>query len=286
MADRLRRHHRERPSSASPWVAPAATTTSTTRSRRQTTSRCRRSSPPATGPTRRRFASPASRRSTGCSPRPRFPRRYWTTLAAPSSRTDEAGFRLFHRKEPLDRQPAAPGRGGQASRDSESRNSRRPARRRPKTEHRYGAARRSVGRPWRRGSSSPDNPLVARVLVNRVWGWHFGRGIVAHAQRLRRSGRGPNPPRAARLAGRGPDRPWLETQTAAPADPARPAPTGWQAWPRGRVCETTRTIHFSGTSPATGSKGRRPGRDARLLRGAQPHAHSARRWSHRWARTS
>ena len=41
--------------------------------------------------------------------------------------------------------------------------------------------------PFRNGSgrlelaraiASPKNPLTARVIVNRVWGWHFGQGFV------------------------------------------------------------------------------------------------------------
>lgn len=30
-----------------------------------------------------------------------------------------------------------------------------------------------------RAIADPTNPLTARVMVNRVWGWHFGRGFVA-----------------------------------------------------------------------------------------------------------
>jgi hypothetical protein len=38
-----------------------------------------------------------------------------------------------------------------------------------------GSDRRAALAKW---LSSPDNPLTLRVIVNRVWGWHFGRGIV------------------------------------------------------------------------------------------------------------
>ena len=36
--------------------------------------------------------------------------------------------------------------------------------------------------------ASPENPLTARVIVNRVWMKHFGRGIVKYAQQLRPNG--------------------------------------------------------------------------------------------------
>src|SRR5262249_47665192 len=38
------------------------------------------------------------------------------------------------------------------------------------------SGRRSALANW---IASPDNPLTARVLVNRLWQHHFGRGIVA-----------------------------------------------------------------------------------------------------------
>jgi hypothetical protein len=40
----------------------------------------------------------------------------------------------------------------------------------------------------------PDNPLFARTIVNRVWFWHFGRGLVATPSDLGKNGGHPSHP--------------------------------------------------------------------------------------------
>ena len=42
--------------------------------------------------------------------------------------------------------------------------------------------------------SSPENPLAVRVMVNRVWQYHFGRGLAANASDLGRLGGLPSHP--------------------------------------------------------------------------------------------
>jgi hypothetical protein len=46
----------------------------------------------------------------------------------------------------------------------------------PKRDDFVSSGRRRALAEW---IASPDNPLTARVMVNRIWYWHFGRGIVA-----------------------------------------------------------------------------------------------------------
>jgi hypothetical protein len=42
--------------------------------------------------------------------------------------------------------------------------------------------------------ADPSNPLTARVMVNRIWGWHFGRAIVATPNDFGRMGMRPSHP--------------------------------------------------------------------------------------------
>ena len=42
--------------------------------------------------------------------------------------------------------------------------------------------------------ASPENPLTARVMVNRLWHWHFGRGIVATPSDFGQLSGGPSHP--------------------------------------------------------------------------------------------
>jgi hypothetical protein len=58
------------------------------------------------------------------------------------------------------------------------------------------AGRVSTGRrtAFARWVTSPDNPLFARVMVNRIWQHHFGVGIVATPDNLGQSGARPTHP--------------------------------------------------------------------------------------------
>ena len=150
--------------------------------RRGSSARC--STAPTRPPTSRRpivehrAASSTSRRATSCGKLQKRRRALahrvagaaaagrwsWTTRR---SRADAA------RLPP--RQPRQPGRRGAAAVPGG------PVRRRPRSRSQHGSGRLELAQ----AIADPDNPLTARVMVNRVWMHHFGERPGPHAQRLR-----------------------------------------------------------------------------------------------------
>lgn len=57
--------------------------------------------------------------------------------------------------------------------------------------HQASSGRRRALAEW---IASPENPLTARVIANRVWQWHFGRGLVASANNFGLQGDRPTHP--------------------------------------------------------------------------------------------
>jgi hypothetical protein len=90
---------------------------------------------------------------------------------------EKVGFHLFHRANPLAVHRL---HRGELARPAEVMAPAFPAALQPaKNPARFDAIpvekRRAALARW---LVAPDNPLTARVLVNRVWGWHFGQALV------------------------------------------------------------------------------------------------------------
>jgi hypothetical protein len=89
----------------------------------------------------------------------------------------QAGFRLFHRDEPI---AVSRLHRGELSKPRERIEPGVPTAlvtgsKVPDFSLAPPSKRRAVFAAW---LTSRENPLTARVVVNRVWGWHFGQGIV------------------------------------------------------------------------------------------------------------
>jgi hypothetical protein len=84
--------------------------------------------------------------------------------------------------------------------------------------------------------TQPDHPLTARVMVNRIWQWHFGRGIVATPNDFGRQGDMPTHPELLD---------WLATEFVA---------RGWSIKAMHRVMMLSNTYRMSAAYDAGNAK--------------------------------
>src|SRR5205823_631980 len=80
--------------------------------------------------------------------------------------------------------------------------------------------------------TSPDNPLTARVAVNHIWGWHFGRPLVETTSNFGRSGKAPTHPELLD---------WLAAEFMN---------NGWHEKPLHRLIVTSRAYRMKSTGDA------------------------------------
>jgi hypothetical protein len=88
--------------------------------------------------------------------------------------------------------------------------------------------RRSALAKW---IASRDNPLTARVAVNHLWGWHFGRSLVETTNNFGRSGKAPTHPELLD---------WLAVEFM---------DMGWHIKPLHRLIVTSRAYRMSSKLP-------------------------------------